>query len=153
MELTYQEFTTIKEEILNPLFEVNNEVFSEFTTPFDKEKLQNTARKVDGLHIVLAYQGEQVVGFKAGYRHSLRRFYSWLGGVKKDFRGHGIAKELMRRQHQFAKNEGYSIIETRTKNMFQNMIITNLKAGFHIVGTTVSIGDSEPVLILEKILD
>lgn len=30
------------------------------------------------------------------------------------------------------------------------MIITNLKCGFDIVGTTTSMGSTEPVLLLEK---
>ena len=153
MNIEYKSFETVNEEQLQQLYELNTQIFSEFTEPWSKEKIAQTVQNMSGCHLIFAYQDNKVVGFKGGYRHSGRRFYSWLGGVLKEFRGHGIAKEMLILQHQYAKEFGYEVVETRTKNRFKNMLIANIKFGFQITGTTMSPGDTEPVLILEKNLN
>lgn len=99
--------------------------------------------------ILVASHGGRVVGFKIGYQDRKWRFYSWLGGVDPDYRKQGIASELMRRQHEWCKEQGYEVIRTQTKNKWRSMLILNLRHGMDIVGTYTD-ERGEPKIILEK---
>lgn len=61
----------------------------------------------------LAYEGNALVGCKLGYERQPGHYYSWLGGVHPDFRGRGIAAELMRRQHAWCAAQGYRRVRTQ----------------------------------------
>jgi len=99
--------------------------------------------------ILVAIENDQVVGYKIGYQDRKTRFYSWLGGVYTEYRSQGIASELMLRQHEWCKNQGYSVIRTQTKNTWRSMLILNLRHGFDIIGTYTD-EKGEPKIILEK---
>jgi len=99
--------------------------------------------------ILVALDNYQVVGYKIGYQDRKTRFYSWLGGVYTEYRSQGIASELMLRQHEWCKNQGYSVIRTQTKNTWRSMLILNLRHGFDVVGTYTD-EKGEPKIILEK---
>lgn len=99
--------------------------------------------------ILVALDDDRVVGYKIGYQDRETRFYSWLGGVYPEYRGKGIASELMRRQHEWCKVQGYMVIRTLTKNKWRDMLILNLRHGFDIVGTYTD-EKGEPKIILEK---
>ncbi len=99
--------------------------------------------------ILVALDDDEVVGYKIGYQDRKTRFYSWLGGVYPEYRGRGIASELMVRQHEWCKSHGYTVIRTQTKNKWRSMLILNLRHGFDIVGTYTD-EKGEPKIILEK---
>lgn len=84
---------------------------------------------------LLAWADDELVGFKMGYMRKPGHFYSWLGGVRADFRGHGIASELMRRQHDWCQQNGFRAVRTHTRNQWRDMLILNLRHGFDIIGT------------------
>ena len=149
-DFEYKTFTSCDDGLIDTLYQLNCEIFSEFLQPFSREKMANTLTKVGGFHCVITYENDQPVGFKAGYRHSGVRFYSWLGGVLTSHRGLGLAKKMMTIQHQWAKENHFTIVETRTKNRFKGMLLTNIKEGFQIVGTMCGPNDNETVIILEK---
>ena len=90
-----------------------------------------------------------MVGYKIGYEDKTERFYSWLGGVNLEYRGQGIASELMGRQHAWCREHGYSVVRTQTKNKWRDMLILNLRHGFDIVGVYTD-EKGEPKIILEK---
>jgi ribosomal protein S18 acetylase RimI-like enzyme len=71
--------------------------------------------------LLLAYVGNDVVGFKSGYSEKLDQFYSWTGGVHPDFRKRGIAEKLMTLQHQSLKEMGYAYVTTKSQNDFKPM--------------------------------
>lgn len=100
------------------------------------------------LHAWLALAHGQVVGCKLGYERKPGHYYSWLGGVHLSFRGQGIARELMSRQHAWCQQQGYRRIRTQTYNRWRAMLLLNLHAGFDIVGTVQ--GSRGLVLVLEK---
>lgn len=66
-----------------------------------------------------------------------------------EYRGRGIASELMRRQHEWCHNESYKVIRTQTKNKWRDMLILNLRHGFDVVGTYTD-EKGEPKIILKK---
>lgn len=99
--------------------------------------------------IILAVEKSEVVGYKIGYEDRTERFYSWFGGVNPEFRGRGIASELMRRQHVWCQEQGYTVIRTQTKNKWRYMLILNLRHGFDVIGTFTD-EKGEPKIILEK---
>lgn len=119
---------------------------------FKEFDLENFAERIDSaekLLTILAFSGDKLVGFKLGYQIDLTKFYSWLGGVDRDFRKQGIADELMKRQHSWCRNHGFSIIQTKTKNSFKPMLILNIKHGFDIIDLQRNRRD-EIKIVLEK---
>ncbi|EMA6344416.1 GNAT family N-acetyltransferase [Bacillus cytotoxicus] len=103
------------------------------------------------LLINLAMHNQQVVGYKIGYELNDETFYSWLGGVANHYRNQGIGSQLMKAQHQLLKEKGYSIVQTKTKNKWRNMLILNIKSGFDIIGTYTD-EKGKPKIILQKLL-
>ncbi|HEX8429544.1 GNAT family N-acetyltransferase [Hymenobacter sp.] len=96
----------------------------------------------------LTLAGGQLIGCKLGYERKPGQYYSWLGGVQPDFRGQGIAGELMRQQHAWCQQQGYQRIRTQTYNRWRPMLLLNLRAGFDIVGTVQ--GPRGLIIVLEK---
>jgi len=107
---------------------------------FDPEYLASRFPRVCGPQLWLARQSERIVGFKLGYRRSKDGFYSWLGGVHPSVRRAGVAAELIQRQHAHAASAGHRFIETRTRAVNNEMLILNLRNGFHVVGFEVDSG-------------
>jgi len=75
-----------------------------------------------------------MLGFKLAYRRGPTLLFSWLGGVLPTARRKGVARALMTAQHEWAKSEGYTHVETNTRSTNNPMITANLSNGFHIVG-------------------
>lgn len=72
--------------------------------------------------ILVASEGEDIVGFKIGYARSKTEFYSWLGAVNPNHRGKGVAKGLLLAQEQWAKSQGYERISVSSRNRFPEMM-------------------------------
>lgn len=104
---------------------------------FDDTYLTGRLATVADPALSRATVGGQLMGFKLGYRRGDGLFYSWLGGVRPEMRGQGVARELMVRQHDWAAASGYTSIETRTRASNTAMIVLNLRAGFTIAGFEV----------------
>ena len=89
------------------------------------------------------------MAFKLGYKLNEREFYSWLGGVIPEFRGLGIASDLMKAQHEWARTQGYKRLQTKTQNRFRDMLLLNIRSGFNIVGYHSS-DEGGAKIVLEK---
>lgn len=85
--------------------------------------------------VVMADEEGEPVGFKLGYERGNDEFYSWLGAVLPRHRRRGVAAEMMSRQHEWCRKQGYRSIVTETLNDNAAMLILNLRSGFRIVGT------------------
>ena len=116
-----------------------------------REELLQEINEAPGLFVIIACQNQRVIGYKMGYRRKAGHFYSWLGCVADDFRGQGIASELMQLQHTWCRNNGYHRVRTMTFNRWRNMLILNLKHGFNVVGLLADKA-GEPKIVLEKVL-
>lgn len=97
----------------------------------------------------LAEADGAAVGFKLGYRRGAHLLYSWLGGVVPAWRGRGVARVLMERQHEAARAQGYALVETRTRAANNAMMMLNLSCGFHVCGFEVD-ARGIPVVTLRK---
>ncbi len=115
----------------------------------DEEEFAWNLENQHSLSLWTCTADQELVGYKMGFQRSRTKYYSWLGAVSQDWRRQGIARELMRRQHQWATARGFTRIETRTMNRWKPMLILNLRVGFDIIGIQEG-GERGPKLILEK---
>jgi hypothetical protein len=100
----------------------------------DPAWIEARAGIVHGLSLWTARERGGVVGFKLGHASGPGSFFSWLGGVRTEFRRCGIATALMQLQHRDLRADGFRFVETRTRTDNPSMIVLNLKHGFRIVG-------------------
>lgn len=146
-EIKIQEYRTATDEMINAIDQMEQVIFP---TPLSKERIIEGLRgKVDMVGLI-AVDGERLCGFKIGFQRSPDTFYSWIGGVTPDYRQRGIAKSLMTRQHEIAKELGYKYIRTSTKNKYREMLVLNIRSGFDIVGVERKLKESELSILLEK---
>lgn len=92
----------------------------ELAASADKDRYQQRLAELEWLGLV-AYENGQLVGFKLGYGLNPLTFYSWLGGVVPAYRRSGVAQQLLDAQEQWAKAQGYDIIEVKTRGEFSAM--------------------------------
>lgn len=147
--VTIKIYEILDDKILNDVFSLEQVCFE---TPYSKEKLQRETSFKHNLRILIAYKNNQPVGYKAGYELSSRVFYSWIGGVHPDFRGQGIAKKLMQKQHALIADLGHTSVRTKTQNKYKDMLILNLNFGFDIIGVYKSDQEEKQIIMLEKII-
>lgn len=121
-----------------------------FEEPYSREKLERELTRKTNLVAIVAVHDGNPVAFKVGFELTMTLFYSWIGGVVPEARGHGIARRLMDQQHVIARDEGYECIRTETENRFKPMLILNLKCGFDVVGVRTSEDYPKTVIMLEK---
>ncbi|SES30330.1 GNAT family N-acetyltransferase [Psychrobacillus sp. OK032] len=142
--MEYRYYQEIPENnVLIGIMELHKHVFE--GAELGLEKL--TEKK--NLLIFVALKGNRVVGFKIGYEYANNTFYSWLGGVHADFRGKGIASELMRRQHEKVESLGYPKVRTISRNKRREMLLLNIKFGFNVIETFTSKKGTHKI-VLEK---
>lgn len=116
-------------DILDHVLLLYNLLFEDADIEFFVDRLQTK----ENILLNLCYKDDILIGFKIGYRYNETTFYSWIGGVIEEHRNKGIAKRLMRLQHQSAKEMGFLKLRTKSMNRFKPMMILNLKNGFDIV--------------------
>ncbi|MEZ8826727.1 GNAT family N-acetyltransferase [Vibrio amylolyticus] len=89
-----------------------------------KQSIESMQQKLAGrVHLVLvAFDGDQPVGFKIGYQLDNNTFYSWFGGVSPDGRKKGIAQSLLEKQEQWVREQGYQAIKVKSQNRYPSML-------------------------------
>jgi GNAT superfamily N-acetyltransferase len=100
----------------------------------DEEEFNWNLENRHSLALWTCMANQTLAGYKLGFRRSRTKYYSWLGAVAEGWRRQGIATELMRRQHQWAREQGFRRIETQTLNRWKSMLLLNLREGFDITG-------------------
>ncbi len=103
----------------------------EFTEPVNLNTFHNRLTQKNAIVLVI-YDNDCPAGFKIGYERN-DQFYSWLGGVNKDFRGRGHAKRLLLEMESYAREIGYERLWMKTRNRFESMLHFALKSGFRII--------------------
>ncbi len=112
------------------------------------------SKRFDGVdHIIfLATAANRLLGFKAGYdRHQDGvRFYSWMGGVRPEYRRLGVAGRLQQSLEKWCLQRGYKALQFKTRNQHRNMICFAMKHNFNLVGFKEKKHLEEHRLIFEK---
>lgn len=130
MEIDYLIFDSLPDAfLLDSIVELHTEIFGA------ADNLINKMENKSQLLVITAMSGEKVIGYKIGYALDDTKFYSWLGGVDTDFREFGIGSTLMEKQHQYLREKGYSVVQTKTMNKWRSMLILNIKNGFDVMNT------------------
>lgn len=137
----------LPEDLLRAVSQFFQLLFEGFDEPSFRERLRQVTRSV----LVAAYRGDELVGCKLGYARSESVFYSWLGGVSAAHRQRGIARELMRRQHDWCRRQGFTRVRMKTRNRWRSMLLLSLQEGFYITETYTR-ADNDLRIILEKAL-
>jgi len=82
------------------------------------EKIRN-----QGALLLVAYDGDEPVGFKLGYvLLDQPIFFSWLGGVHPQYRRQGIAQALLESQEKIVRGMNMRSIYFTTFDRFPEMI-------------------------------
>ncbi len=146
IEFIFKEFTSVAQlpvEIIADLYPHT------LGSKFILEKFLLRVKDKSKIYCLVAYDGMDPIAFKLGYAESDELFYSWTGGTSKEFRGLGIATELMRRQHAWCKAQGFKTVKSHSQQPFRDMMRLNLAMGFDIVGTQVD-GKKQLKVIFQK---
>ena len=142
-------FNELTDEVLNMLSDLENAIFEK---PYSRDKIKREAAVKNNLLILIAFDGKKPCAYKAGFEISSRIFYSWIGGVLPEYRGQGIAKSLLEKQHELIPARGHKCVRTFTENKYRDMLILNLRNGFDIIGVYKSDHDEKQTIMLEKML-
>lgn len=119
----------------------------------DEEWLDGLSWRLENMPnatVFISYKSDVPAGYKAGYALSHDQYYSWLGGVRHDFRRAGIGQVLMQAQHQWLRENGYKCVETHVDQANDAMMMLNLLCGFKATG--VFLKKDKPNYILQKTL-
>lgn len=84
--------------------------------------------------VLVAKVNEEVVGVKLGYEENDEVFYSWIGGVKPEYRGNGVALSLMNYQEKWVVQNGFKRIRVNTYNKYAPMICMLVTNKYQLVG-------------------
>ncbi|MFY3791473.1 GNAT family N-acetyltransferase [Ureibacillus sp. MALMAid1270] len=148
MNFDYFIFNSIpNDDVLDGIMELHKVIFG--TTDDLINKMENKPK----LLVITAMNGMKVIGYKIGYELDNNKFYSWLGGVDTNYRKHGIASELMQKQHQYLKKNGYSVVQTKTMNKWRNMLVLNIKNGFDVIETYTDEKGLHKIILEKKLLN
>ena len=112
--------TLVTPELLHNLVELSQAI-PEFDNAYPVAEYQTRLSDKPMLALFIKVEGE-VAGFKLGYELGNGQFYSWLGGILPEFRGLGLAKQLLLVQEHWAREQGYHQIEVKTLNRFASML-------------------------------
>lgn len=123
----------------------------EFVAPHPAEEYQKRLQGVPNL-ILVAENAGIIVGFKVGYALNEKQFYSWMGAVLPEFRQFGVAKALAIQQEEWAKVNGFTCIQFKTRNRMKAMLHFALGNGFDIIGVEPRETLGEYRILLQKML-
>jgi|UniRef100_UPI0040476598 GNAT superfamily N-acetyltransferase len=139
----------LREASLAELLWVHERIFEfpgKASLSFYQDRLQHRL----SLALVAVWEGE-LAGFKVGYQSELpETFYSWMGGVRPEFRGKRIATALAEEQERWAKAQGFTSVFFKTRNRFPAMIQFGIKRGFKIVDLHPKGGIEDYRIVMHK---
>jgi GNAT superfamily N-acetyltransferase len=100
---------------------------------------------------LVAEKDGELLGFKVGYQTDTADvFYSWMGGVRPEFRKHGIADALADFQENWAKEKGFRSVYFKTRNRFPAMISFGLSRGFKVMEVIPKGGVEDYRVVMRK---
>src|SRR5688572_4853214 len=104
-------------------------IFGEFKHRYAATFAEQIEGRRDVLALIAHLEGNPVA-YKVGYQDKPRRYYSWTGGVLRDYRGQGLARRMQHWQHQWLRGRGYQSVSFNSFNKFRPMLQFGLSSGF-----------------------
>jgi len=123
----------------------------EFSNPHQAEEYEKRLKDLPSLVQIAECEGK-IAGFKVGYAKDEQLFYSWMGAVLPEFRQFGVAKALAVEQEKWAKAQGFTRIQFKTRNRLKAMLHFALGNGFDIIAVEPRESLGEYRILLEKVL-
>lgn len=111
------------------------QVVEQITEFARKETTDSLALRLDnkqGVLVLVALEGEQLLGFKIGYQIDQQTYYSWFGGVSPAARNKGVAQKLLDRQEAWVADRGYRDLKVKSRNQFPSMLRLLIRNGYQI---------------------
>lgn len=147
----HKSVVSVREGSIDEVINISNKV-PELINPYDADEYESRLSNVLSL-ILVACKGEQLIGFKVGYRReSDKSFYSWMGGVLPAYRRLGVADKLADFQDDWAKENGFSSIRMKTRFRLKAMQKFAMKRSFDILSIEHREPQEESIIWLEKVL-
>ena len=143
---TYQIIEDFPNSIeFNQLEKLYTAIFRDAQLDFFKQRFQEK----ENICSIIVFDSKNPIGFKIGYKYNDITFYSWVGGVLPEYRKRGIAKKLVTLQEQWAKENSFLKLRTKSMNRFKPMMILNLKNGLDIVSVYTN-STNQTKIVFEK---
>lgn len=147
VDLAISMFTDLTTQNIENMATLSAQIFGSWDAVKFKAKVSHHQKFL----LLMAEVESRIVGFKLGYELNGDIFYSWMGGVLPEYRGLGIAADLMQAQHVWCAQQGYHKVQTKSQNRFREMMILNLKHGFDVIDTQESAAGGLKVLLEKKL--
>jgi len=112
-------------------------IFGEFNHRYSARFEDQVQDRRDVLALIAHLEGNPV-GYKIGYHDKPGLYYSWSGGVLKDYRGQGLARRMQDWQHAWLRARGYRMVYFNSFNKFRPMLQFGLDTGFLPTGVDIS---------------
>jgi len=112
-------------------------IFAEFKHRYSAPLEEQAKDRKDVLALIAHLEGNPV-GYKIGYHDRPGLYYSWSGGVLKDYRGQGVARRMQAWQHAWLRARGYRMVQFTSFNKFRGMLQFGLSTGFVPTGVDLS---------------
>lgn len=123
---------------------------SEFRIAYNRKQYLNRLRNRK-YSIFFAIDKDKPVGYAVSYGKG-DKFYIWTIAVLEEYRGKGVAKELLKKSIDAGKEFEYRRVYLKTRNTFKNMIFLALKFGFKITHLTKKEDINQNRIWMEKII-
>ncbi|WP_133405341.1 GNAT family N-acetyltransferase [Parashewanella tropica] len=130
-QITQTQTEQLTPELLEDIIEISQQI-SELDRGVTAENIQQRLQGKSYLISITYIEGEPA-GFKIGYALSNEQFYSWLGGVAKDYRNLGVAQQLLRAQEQWVQTKGYKVLKVKTMNQFKGMLCMLINNDYQLI--------------------
>ena len=128
--------------------ELTKRVFGEAADESWLDSLKWRLERMPDVSVFVTEADSRWIGFKAGYAIAQDRYYSWLGGVDPEFRKQGIAKEMMRSQHNWLLSSRFQLLETHVEQDNEAMVRLNINNGLSVTGLFMKSG--KPYFVMQK---
>lgn len=107
---------------------------SEFRTAYNRKQYLSRLRNRK-YSIFFAIENKKTIGYAVSYGRR-DKFYIWTIAVLSNYRGKGVAKQLLQKSIEAGKGLGYRKVYLKTRNEFQTMLFLALRMGFKITNIT-----------------
>lgn len=127
------EYKRVNLDRLPEIVTVNHEIFKDMYDwpPYTLDDYMKRLEDKDPVIFIAEVDGK-IVGDSISYGEG-DKFYLWIMGVLKDYRGQGIASKLLDLREKYARENNFKKISTKVYNISKEMLSLFIKRGYVIV--------------------